>query len=99
MGRDIPDVTWKQTVAHHTFIPMLVVVFGTAIASLPLWHFGFIPMWASFALPWVALEGACLWVIAFGDGVIPAETYRKRRENRWYHIRTDDYHYIDQTDG
>lgn len=96
---DIPDVTWKQTVAYYTFLPMLAVLFATYLLTYALLLVGRIEMLAAVVVQWLALEGACLWVVAFGDGIIPAETYRKRRANKWYHLRKQDYWRVRQSNN
>lgn len=62
---------------------MLILTFGAIFSSPALWYFDILPIMYAFLLPWVAIFGASVYLMIFGDHVIPSETYRKVRSGEW----------------
>jgi hypothetical protein len=77
------DITWRTHVAQYTLLPMTAVCFGSAIASPFLWWWDIIPYGLSIIIPWMSMLVVCLWVMAFGEHVMPHQTYKKVRSGEW----------------
>lgn len=72
-------VTWRETVAHYTLLPVAAVGIVTPIACLGAWALGLLSYPLALALPWFDVGLLCVYLSLFGDAVMPAETYRRRR--------------------
>ena len=77
------ELTIRHHIAYYTFLPMVVVLFATILASPALWYFGVVSYTAAFAIPWVAMIGFMLYMAALADYIIPKETYKKLRSGEW----------------
>lgn len=74
------EVTLRHKIVHHTLIPVVGITMLAVVASPFVWLLGLASLSTSLLYPWVVLSLAILYISIFGDFVIPAESYRRLRE-------------------
>lgn len=75
------ELTWRHHIAHYTFVPVVLLMGAVMVSVFPLWYGDYIPTDVAFASPWGALAIICLYIVVFGDYIMPKEMYRHERNN------------------
>ena len=77
------EVTIWHKVVYHTFMPMLILGFGSILSAPVVWYIGLINFGEAIVYPWCVFMLMLGYISLLGDYVMPAETYRKYRSGEW----------------